>query len=126
MTWAYWSVLIAGLLPYFWVALAKKAPQFDNRAPREYLASVEGWRKRAAWAHNNAFEVLPLFIAAVIIAQLTQVAQPRVDGLAAAFIIFRILHGVFYIADRATLRSLAFAAGLVCVLGLFLSAANLI
>lgn len=123
MTIAYWCILGAGILPYIWVASAKAAPQFDNKAPREFLERVEGWRKRAAWAQLNAFEALPLFIAAVIIAHLAQVAQLRIDALAIAFVVFRVAHGVFYIADWATARSLAWVAGFICVLALFISAA---
>lgn len=124
MTIAYWCVLVAGVLPYVWVVAAKAAPGFDNRAPRAFLDNVTGWRRRALWAQYNAFEALPLFIAAVIVAHLAPVPQGRVDALAAAFVGFRILHGVFYIADRATARSLVWTGGFVCVLALFVSAAR--
>lgn len=123
MTIAYWCVLAAGALPYVWVALAKAAPNYDNRAPRAYLETVSGWRQRAAWAQMNAFEALPLFIAAVLIAHQLQVAQARIDGLALAFVGFRIAHGLFYILDRAKLRSLVWAGGVACIVALFVSAA---
>jgi uncharacterized MAPEG superfamily protein len=124
MTIAYWCLLVAGLLPYVWVVAAKSAPGFDNRAPRAFLDTVTGWRRRALWAQYNAFEVLPLFIAAVIVAHLTHVPQARVDTLAVAFVGFRLLHGLLYIADRSALRSLAWTGGFVCVLALFVSSAR--
>jgi uncharacterized MAPEG superfamily protein len=124
MTIAYWCLLVAGVLPYVWVVMAKSAPGFDNRAPRAFLDAVTGWRRRALWAQYNAFEVLPLFIAAVIIAHLAGVPQARLDALAAAFIGFRILHGLFYIADRSTLRSLVWTGGFVCIVMLFVSSAR--
>ncbi len=124
MTIAYWCLLVAGVLPYAWVVAAKAAPGFDNRVPRAFLDTVTGWRRRALWAQYNAFEALPLFIAAVIIAHLAGVPQGRVDALSVAFIGFRILHGVFYIADRATARSLVWTGGFVCILALFVSAAR--
>ncbi len=124
MTIAYWCLLVAGLLPYVWVIAAKAAPGFDNRAPRAFLDTVTGWRRRALWAQYNAFEALPLFIAAVIVAHMADAPQGRVDLLAVAFVGFRILHGLFYIADRATARSLVWAGGFVCILALFVSAAR--
>lgn len=124
MTVAYWCLLVAGLLPYVWVVAAKAAPGFDNRAPRAFLDTVTGWRRRALWAQYNAFEALPLFIAAVIVAHMADAPQGRVDLLAVAFVGFRILHGLFYIADRATARSLVWTGGFVCILALFVSAAR--
>lgn len=124
MTIAYWCLLVAGLLPYVWVVAAKSGPGFDNRAPRDFLDTVSGWRRRALWAQYNAFEALPLFIAAVIVAHLAQVPQRQLDALAVIFIGFRILHGLLYIADRSTLRSLAWTGGFVCIVTLFVSSAR--
>ncbi|OGI55642.1 MAG: hypothetical protein A2V58_07170 [Candidatus Muproteobacteria bacterium RBG_19FT_COMBO_61_10] len=123
MTTAYWCVLIAALLPYVWVLAAKIAPDFDNAAPRAYLAKLTGWRQRAVWAQLNAFEALPAFAAAVIIAQQLGASQGRIDLLALAFIGFRLAHGLAYIGDWATLRSLLWTGGMGCVIGLFVSAA---
>ena len=72
MTTAYWCVLAAALVPYFTVAVAKSKGDFDNAAPRDWLARQEGFRKRALWAHQNAFEAFGPFAAAVIIAQLAK------------------------------------------------------
>lgn len=123
MTTAYWCILIAALLPYLWVASAKLAPGFDNAAPRAYLAKLSGWRERAAWAQLNAFEALPPFAAAVIIAQQLGAPQTRIDLLAVAFVGFRLAHGVAYIANWATLRSLLWTGGMACVIALFVTAA---
>jgi uncharacterized MAPEG superfamily protein len=60
MTFAYWMLLAAALLPYFTVGLAKSGG-FDNHAPRPDLENLTGWRRRADWAHRNHFEAfLPL------------------------------------------------------------------
>ena len=123
MTTAYWCILIAALLPYIWVLAAKIAPDFDNAAPRAYLARLTGWRQRAAWAQLNAFEALPAFAAAVIIAQQLGAPQGRIDLLALAFIGFRLAHGLAYIGNWATLRSLMWTGGMGCVIGLFVSTA---
>ena len=123
MTIAYWCVLVVGLLPYLWTTIAKAGTAYDNRVPRAPQENVPEWRKRALWAHYNAFEALPLFSAAVIIAQQVGVTQGRINGLALAFVGFRVAHGLVYIAGFATLRSLVWAGGLLCVITLFVSAA---
>jgi uncharacterized MAPEG superfamily protein len=47
--------------------------------------------------------------------------QMIVDVLAGVFLTLRVLHGVFYIQDKATLRSLAWTMGFMCIIGLFLA-----
>ena len=95
-------------------------------APRKaelvfYLAGLDGWQKRADWAQMNAYEAFPPFAAAVIIAQLAQVGEFTINILAGLFIVFRILHGVFYIRDIGALRSLVWLGGFLCVIGLFIA-----
>jgi len=124
MAIAYWCILIAALLPYPLATLAKAKRGYDNRAPREQLALAEGYRKRAHWAHLNAFEAFPPFAAAVIVAQIQHAPQAMIDTLALAFIAMRVLHAGFYIMDKPTLRSLAFGLGFACVVGLFVLAST--
>lgn len=119
MTIAYWCVLLAAVLPYVIVALAKSGKHYDNHAPRAQAASTPGWRQRLNWAHLNAFEAFPPFAAAVIIAEQLHAPQEEVNGLALAFIGLRILHSLFYAFDKATLRSFVWAGGFLCVVGLF-------
>jgi uncharacterized MAPEG superfamily protein len=123
VTTAYWCVLAAALAPYLTVAFAKSRSDFDNAAPRVWLTRLEGWRARAHWAHQNAFEAFPPFAAAVIIAHLAQAPQNRVDALALGFVAARLLYSAFYILDRPALRSLVWTAGFACVVGLFVIAA---
>ncbi|MCB9754445.1 MAG: MAPEG family protein [Myxococcales bacterium] len=120
MTCAYWCVLAAIMLPYIWVTVAK-AGGFDNAAPRDSLASLVGWRRRADWAHLNAFEAIPSFAAAVIIAHMLHGDQQTVDLLAMTFIGARVLHGICYVADLSTLRSLMWLIGMICIVSLFLT-----
>ena len=119
MTFAFLMILAAGFLPYLAVGYAKYDPKFNNNTPREFLSKQTGAKKRAFWAHENSFEVFPLFAAAVIIAHISGAAQTQVDMLAGAFIISRIAYIFAYIADRATLRSIIWALGLGCIVGLF-------
>src|SRR5690349_9676345 len=118
MTIAYWCILVAAVLPYIWVGFAKSKPNYNNNAPRDYLSQVEGWRKRAGWAHNNAFEAFPAFAAAVLVAEAAKAPQTRIDLCAMLFIAFRISHGLAYITDKAPLRSSLWLAGFLCVVAL--------
>lgn len=122
---AYCCILIAACLPYLWAVLAKtSAPGYNNKDPRGWVAKQESYRVRNAYAaHLNAFEALPAFAIAVLMAQLAQVNPQHVAWLSMAFITFRILHGIFYIAVRQGLRSLCWLGGFVCVIALMLSAA---
>ena len=126
MATSYWCVFATIFLPYLWVIIAKARPGYDNRAPRAQLEAAKGFRQRANWAHLNAFEAFPPFAAAVVVAHQTQAAQGVVDGLALAFLAFRLAHGAFYLLNWASLRSLAWAGGFVCVVGLFLAAAGVV
>lgn len=126
MTIAYWCVLAAILMPYIWTGVAKFTSGFrprDNYNPREYMEKLEGPAKRAHWAQLNTFESIPGFMAAVIIAHLAQAPQGQVDALAVAYIVLRLVYGLLYIKDQASLRSLVWAAGLACIVGLFVVAA---
>jgi uncharacterized MAPEG superfamily protein len=123
MTFAYWCVLAAALLPLLTVIPAKAARDFDNNAPRLWEGRCTGWRARGYWAHLNAFEAFPPFAAAVIIAHLAHAPQGAINLLAAVFIVARVAHAACYYADLATLRSLVWFVGLFCVIGLFVIAA---
>lgn len=124
MTNAYWYLFAVMLLPYFFTVLAKfKHPNFDNTAPRNFLESVEGWRKRAHWVQLNSFEIFPAFAAAVIIAHLANAPQQHIDIIALIFLISRVIYGVVYITNQAAIRTLSFLASLGCIIALFVVAA---
>ena len=124
MTYSYWYVFAAFLLPYVFTVLAKAAhPEYSNRRPREFLENLEGWRKRAHWVQLNSFEVFPPFAVAIIIAQQLSANQQYIDILALTFLICRVLYGFFYVVDRSNLRSLMWLGSITCVIGLFMLAA---
>jgi len=123
---AYWCVLIAALLPYIWVAIAKgSGDRFDNRDPRGWIARQTSPRvHRANAAQLNSYEAFAPFAASVILAQLAGVAADRIALLAILFVVFRILHGVIYIAGWLhVLRSLAWFVAFLCPMALFVLAA---
>ena len=126
MSTAYWCILIAALLPYLWVAIAKQSGQrYDNRDPRGWLARQDNPRvARANAAQLNAFEAFAPFAAPVLMAQAAGVDHARIAQLAVAFVVLRVLHGVFYIAGVQLLRSLVWSGGLACVAWLIVQAAR--
>lgn len=123
MTIGYWCVLIAGMLPYIAIGIAKWDRTYDNRDPRTWAEKIAGRQKRAHNAHLNAFEAFPLFAAAVIIAHLARAPQAIVDALAMVFIAARLIYLWMYVADKAYLRSLAWGVGLAASVALFFVAA---
>ena len=119
MHFSYWMVLVAALLPYAAVGIAKGQRGYDNAKPRDYLSKLEGWRARADWAHRNHFEAFPAFAAAVIVAQMKGTNQHTIDLLAGLFIVVRLAYTAVYIAGFAPVRSLLWFVGLGCVIALF-------
>jgi len=122
MTIALYCVLAAGLMPILWTGVAKvRGPRYNNFNVRLWQGKLEGAAQRAHAAHLNSFEAFPLFAAAVIVAQMTGADQSRVDLLALSFIGLRVLYGILYIADKATLRSLVWMAAMVCTVMIFVA-----
>jgi uncharacterized MAPEG superfamily protein len=123
MTVAYLCVLVAAILPIACAGIAKAGFRgYDNRTPRDWLARQEGFRRRADAAQANGFEALPLFAAAVVIAHQLGAPQARLDALAVAFVVARVVFIGLYVADMATLRSIAWVAGFGLSIAIFFSA----
>jgi uncharacterized MAPEG superfamily protein len=111
MTIALWMILAAAVLPYLFAVIAKSGRDYDNSAPREYLARTTGWRQRSNWAQLNGFEAFPPFAAAVITAHMLIGSSALTNWFAIGFVTMRLLHGIFYIVNKATLRSASWAIG---------------
>ncbi len=116
---AYWCVLIAALLPIALVSYAKIGVESDNRYPREEYDNLPPAKRRAYAAHQNAYENFPFFAAAVIIAMTLGAAPATVNMLAMAYIAVRVIHGLLYINNIPTARSLAFGIGLLINIAIF-------
>jgi uncharacterized MAPEG superfamily protein len=124
MTIPHLCLLIVVLLPFLWTVLAKGNKGYDNRAPRAYLASLEGWRARAYAAHQNAWEALAMFTAAIVVAGQSGGSTTWINWLAITFVVMRVLHGVLYVMNLASLRSLVWLVGVVCVVSMFFVSAG--
>jgi uncharacterized MAPEG superfamily protein len=128
MTITKWCVLIACFLPAVTALLPKisslrlsfKDGKYDNNNPREWESQLIGWQKRAIAAHSNSYEALPLFIAAVIFAQMAQGDQSRIDMLALTFVALRMAYIAVYLMNLGSIRSLIWGAAVATNIGLFL------
>jgi len=120
-TLAYWCVLMAAILPMVCAYIAKSGGMgrskeqggFDNHDPRAWLQQQTGVQARANAAQANSFEALPFFIGAVVIAHQLGAAQPWLDLLAVLFVLLRGAYIALYVADKATARSMVWAAGML-------------
>jgi uncharacterized MAPEG superfamily protein len=118
MTIAFWCVFVAALLPYVPFGLASS--KLNPKLPRLGAGQLEGLPARAHGAHLNAFEAFPPFAAAVIISYVIEGASPTVNVLAVIWLIARLAHIGFYLADRAPWRSLSFGIGLLMTIVIFI------
>lgn len=113
-------VFLAFLLNYLskiplGMAMAQQARGYDNHHPREQQASLSGWGKRALGAHLNGFETFPGFAASVVIAHLAHVDPEKLSAICIIFLLSRVLYLYLYLADKATLRSLTWGIGGICI-----------
>lgn len=129
MTLAHLCLLVACVLPIACAGLAKSRGfgkrrsdgGFDNHQPREWLARLQGWQARAHAAQANSWEALPVFVAGLMVASQRQAGQGMVDALALLFLASRVAFIGCYLADLASLRSLAWVTGFGASLALFFS-----
>jgi len=117
-------LFIGAILPIIlsWVGAYFKMNQFgkiDNKNPRAQSAGLEGVGQRAVAAQQNAWEALAVFIAGVVAYHAGGATSDIAGTLAVIWVIGRVLHAVFYLADLDALRTLAFITSLGCSLALF-------
>lgn len=114
-----WScLLLAALLPYLSVAIAKSTRAYDNRDPRGWAARQSGFRERAYNAHLNAFEAFPFFATAVLAALYAGVEHSVIAQWSVLFIVARLAYLAAYVFDRPRSRSLAWLLGFSCPVAL--------
>lgn len=94
---------------------------YDNTNPRSKVFYEGGWRARALGAHQNGFEALPFFAAAVLLAEFRVVNQGLADDLALAFVATRLAYVAACIADQPLLRSVIWTVGFLINITLFLT-----
>jgi uncharacterized MAPEG superfamily protein len=97
----------------------KQFGRIDAKTPRLQAGQLKDGGHRVIAAQKNAWEAVGLFVGSLFMAMMAGV---QVEELAAPALLFtgaRITHGMFYIADQASLRTLSFviaAAGVVWII----------
>lgn len=127
MTIAFWTLLIAIMLPWL-MALIKKTrsgvrQKYDNRSPRLSEQTLEGVSQRVSWAEQNSYEILPAYIAAIVVSYLVGAEQYCIDIIASIFIASRIVYCLCYIKNWCALRSASWVIGLMCIIAIFIASA---
>lgn len=118
---AIWCILAAAILPLLTIFPAKLNREFNNARPRDPDYWKEGFRARAQAASANGYEAFPFFAVSVFVAMSQGGAQDWIDRLAVLFVVLRIIFIFCYWMDRASPRSLAWAASFLTILGIFTS-----
>lgn len=118
---AFWCILAAAILPILSVFPAKLSKEYDNARPRDPDYWREGFRARAQAAQANGFEAFPFFAISVFVAMSQGASLDWVNRLAVLFILLRLIYVFCYWADRATPRSVAWAASFITLMALFTS-----
>ena len=118
---AIWCILIAAVLPVLSVFPAKLSREYNNANPRNPDYWRDGFRARAKAAQNNGFEAFPFFAVSVFVAMSQGADRYWIDQLAVLFVLLRLIYVFCYWTDRASPRSLAWAAGWLTTIALFTS-----
>lgn len=117
------ALLVAGVLPLVCTAIAKWGfHQFDNRAPRDWLARQTGYRARANAAQANSFEAYPFFAAGLLSALFMGVPTETLAWLSGLYVLSRVAYIACYLGDYPTWRTLCWVVGYGLVIALFVLA----
>lgn len=118
-TYSIISIIISLLFPYLWTSCAKFTGNgYNNSTTRDFVDELVGKRRRAYYAHINALEAFPIFLVAVLIANMNQVNLSIIHCLISINLVCRTLYGLFYIYDFPNSRSLVWFFALACNLAL--------
>ena len=124
MTVILWCLLILVILPLVLAGVggyfrSKTTSGFDNDNPRIQYAQLEGVGARAWAAQQNAWEALMLFIAAIAAANFAAVDPAEYATIAMIYVVCRLLHPIFYLANISVIRSVLFVVCVACCLWIF-------
>lgn len=106
------------------VAMARSSQRgYDNRLPRHQQSQLTGWGARALAAHQNTFEALIIFVAALLAANIggALAGEGLSWRLTIVYLSARFIYPVLYITDLHLFRSLVWTVGFASALGLALS-----
>ena len=123
----YYCLFIVMLMPILLAlgAIPFRLKQFahpDINAPREQAEQLTGVGARIVSAQKNAWEGLILFSVSLFIAVENNVAVDDISLACTIYVIARILHAGFYLANLGILRFISFLVAFVCIVTIALTA----
>jgi uncharacterized MAPEG superfamily protein len=117
---AFTALLTASLwIPYVVAQVTTNGPLAPENYVDPTMRPLSNWGKRADRAYINAVETFAPFAAMVLLVQVTSKADSMTAFWATSYFWLRVAHAVIYLAGTPYLRTLTFALGYVCVVGLF-------
>lgn len=128
MTHVALCIALVGVMPFLLTLLSKSRgfTAEDNKRTREWQSKLTGWRQRAYWAHQNAFEAIPLFAALAILALMRKPDSSVLIAACWSFVALRVAHGACYIADAGNMRSVVWFCSLGANVALLLVSLGLV
>ncbi len=115
------TLIAVCVLPILWSMVSgyhrhRQLGVVDNKNPRLQNAQLKDAGARAVSAQKNSWEAAIVYIAAFVAVTATNVPVADYATLTIVFLVFRVLHGVCYIINQDSLRSLAFLGGYgICI-----------
>ncbi len=128
--WLISCLIIASLLPYAakvplaWAMKKQGSGRdfgYNNEEPRSQQKLLTGFGARCLAAHENSFEALILFAAAITLTITTENVNQEASLLATIFIISRVLYLFFYWINLDKIRSTVWFVGIVCSIMLMIN-----
>ncbi len=96
-----------------------KLGSIDNGRPRRQWRQLKDRGARVLETHVDAVEAFAPFAAAVLIAHFADASPKRVDMLAMAWVVCKVVHPAAHVAEADYLRAGLTAVSWLCVGGLF-------
>ena len=123
----YWLTLTALMTALFWLPYI-----LDRIIVRGLITAITGttaertddqseWAQRAIRAHTNAIENLAIMAPAVLVAHVAGISTPLTQTAVMVYFFARLVHYLVYTFGIPVVRTLAFAAGLLCQLSVLLA-----
>ena len=128
MTVPFWCLVIVMFTPIplaltgFGVR-ARTLSEADNKTPRSQIRQLEGFPARLYGAQENSWEATILFAPTVIMTHLAGVDPAAAAPWAMGFVGLRMTHITLYLLNLDILRSIVFAASMVCLVRMIALAA---
>lgn len=123
----YWLTLTTLMTALFWLPYI-----LDRIFVRGLITAITGttaertddqseWAQRAIRAHTNAIENLAIMAPAVLVAHALSISTPMTQSAVMVYFFARLVHYFVYTAGIPVVRTLAFAAGMLCQLAVLLA-----